>query len=436
MFALERSALALALTVMANESPARAPGPGLAVNDLEFAVNGSLNLRRTVLQVLSAVQPVLADWALLAMSDHRTGGLGLYGGAEVGFCDAIARSSTSAPGLDQVLRTGQRTLVHFGPDCSAADVDAVIRHPATAEQIIGLRPVDVLTVGLTARGATLGALLLARGPGRRFDHDAVVGAERLASMAAVALDSARIYSERGELAVALQRTLRPPVLPRPQGLGLAARYRPAIEHLEVGGDFYDVIGPDDDLLITVGDVCGKGADSAAVTLQARQTIRTAAHFDRRPQLLLDALNSVLCGQPARKFVTALCARVQGTPDGDSAEVHIAAAGHPSPIMVRANGSVEQIDVVGVAAGVKPGVAYRPATVHLRRGDTLLMFTDGVEEARRDERLYGMRRLLDLLPAYAGAGADVICEAVERDVLEYLDGDPHDDMALVAVTCGS
>ncbi|AQT80828.1 serine/threonine protein phosphatase [Mycolicibacterium litorale] len=425
---------------MANESPARLSRPEPAVEGLEiavdFAVNGSLNLRRTVLQVLTAVRPVLADWAMLAMSDHRTGGLGLFGGADVGFCDAIARSSTAAPGLDQVLRTGQHALVRFGPDCSAADVDAVIHHPAIAEQIIGLRPVDVLIVGLTARGATLGALVLARGPGRHFDDDGIARAERLAALAAVALDSARIYSERGELAAALQRTLRPPVLPRPRGLGLAARYRPAIEHLEVGGDFYDVVGPDDDLLITVGDVCGKGADSAAVTLQARQSIRTAAHFDRRPERLLDALNSVLCEQSTRKFVTVLCARVRGRPDGTSAEVQVAAAGHPSPIMVRANGFVEQIDVVGVAAGVKQGVVYRPASVQLQRGDALLMFTDGVEEARRDARLYGMRRLLDLLPAYAGAGADVICEAVERDVLEYLDGDPHDDMALVAVTCGS
>ncbi|MBI3692798.1 MAG: SpoIIE family protein phosphatase, partial [Mycolicibacterium aromaticivorans] len=91
---------------------------------------------------------------------------------------------------------------------------------------------------------------------------------------------------------------------------------------------------------------------------------------------------------------------------------------------------------GIAAGVKLGVHYRTAAVRLDRGDTMLMFTDGVEEARRDERLYGVHRLFELLPAYAGAGGEAICEAVERDVLEYLDGDPHDDMALLAVTCGS
>ena len=143
---------------------------------------------------------------------------------------------------------------------------------------------------------------------------------------------------------------------------------------------------------------------------------------------------MLCDQKVGAFVTALYARVRRGPDGLSAEADIAAAGHPGPILIRADGHVEQVDVSGIAAGVKPGVLYRSATVPLQRGDTMLMFTDGVEEARRDERLYGVNRLLDMLAAYAGAGGEVICEAVERDVLEYLDGEPHDDMALLAVTC--
>ncbi|AKK27059.1 PP2C family protein-serine/threonine phosphatase [Mycobacterium sp. EPa45] len=409
---------------------------GVAHRDVEVALNGSLNLRRTVLKLLTAVRPALADWAVLAMPDHRTGGLSVYGGANVGFADVISRSSATERGLDQVLRTGQRAHRHVGNDMSLTEIATRLRHGALAEELAGLRPADVLTLALTARGATLGAFVLARTAGRLFDADTIVEAERVGAMAAVALDSARLYEERGQLAVALQRTLRPPKLPQPTGFSVAARYRPAVEHLEVGGDFYDVVGTGDDLVLTLGDVCGKGVDSAALTLQARQTIRTAAHFDRNPDRILDALNSVLCDQAAGRFVTALCARVRGRSDGQWAEARIAAAGHPGPIVVRANGDVEQIEVSGIAAGVKTGVSYRPATVRLQRGDTMLMFTDGVEEARRDERLYGVRRLLDMLPAYAGTGGEVICEAVERDVLEYLDGDPHDDMALLAVTCES
>lgn len=410
------------------------PDGSLRDDDFEFALNGSLNLRRTVLRLLTAVRPVMADWAMLALPDHRTGGLALYGGANVAFTAVISRSSATERGLDQVLRTGQRVHRLIGPDESAADIAARMRHAGLAQELAALRPVDVLVLALTARGATMGAFVLARTAGRQFDDDTIGEAERLAATAAVALDSARLYEERGQLAAVLKRTLRPPTLPRLTGFGIAARYRPAVEHLEVGGDFYDVVGTDDDLLVTLGDVCGKGVDSAALTLQARQTVRTATHFDRRPASVLDALNSVLCEQKATGFVTALCARVRGGQDGQGAEADIAAAGHPGPIVLRANGDVEQVDVSGIAAGVKPGVLYRPATVRLHRGDTMLMFTDGVEEARRDERLYGVPRLLGLLPAYAGAGGDVICEAVERDVLEYLDGEPHDDIALLAVTC--
>lgn len=414
---------------MANQS-----APDVAHRDVEIALNGSLNLRRTVLNLLSAVRPALADWAVLAMPDHRTGGLAVYGGTDVGFADVISRSSATERGLDQVLRTGQRAHRHIGPDMSVADIGARLRHSSLAEELAGLRPADVLTLALTARGATLGAFVLARTAGRRFDTDTIVEAERVGGLAAVALDSARLYEERGQLAAAFQHTLRPPKLPQLTGFSVAARYRPAVDHLEVGGDFYDAVGAGDDLILTLGDVCGKGVSSAALTLQARQTIRTAAHFDRSPGRVLAALNSVLCEQGADRFVTALCARVRGRSDGQWAEASVAAAGHPGPIVVRANRDVEQIDVSGIAAGVKPGVLYRPATVRLNRGDTMLMFTDGVEEARRDERLYGVHRLFDMLPAYAGAGGDVICEAVERDVLEYLDGDPHDDMALLAVTC--
>jgi len=414
---------------MANES-----APRVAHRDAEIALDGSLNLRRTVLNLLTAVRPMLADWAVLAMPDERTGGLALHGGADVTFSAVISRSSAAERGLDQVLRTGQRLHRYADLDMSAAEIGTRLRHAGLADELARLRPVDVLTLPLTARGATLGVFVLGRTDGRRFDPDAIVGAERVATRAAVALDSARLYEERGRLATVLQRTLRPPQLPQLTGFSVAARYRPSVEHLEVGGDFYDVLGTGDDLLVTLGDVCGKGVDTAPLTLQARQTIRTAAHFDRNPASVLDALNSVLCDQKVGAFVTALYARVRRGPDGLSAEADIAAAGHPGPILIRADGHVEQVDVSGVAAGVKPGALYRPATVQLRRGDTLLMFTDGVEEARRDERLYGVNRLLDMLAAYAGAGGEVICEAVERDVLEYLDGEPHDDMALLAVTC--
>lgn len=216
---------------------------------------------------------------------------------------------------------------------------------------------------------------------------------------------------------------------------MAARYRPAAEHFDVGGDFYDVHGSGDDWLISLGDVCGEGVEAAVLTDRTRQSIRTAAYFDRRPTTLLRALNTVLHDAGSDRFVTLVCARVRPTPDGNHVDVELASAGHPAPIVLRANGSVEQIDVSGMAVGLVPDVEYRAVSVRLDRGDLVLLYTDGIDEARTEAGLYGVERLTASLPAYTGAAPDVICEAVEQDVLVFLDGSPHDDIALLAFTCG-
>jgi len=217
---------------------------------------------------------------------------------------------------------------------------------------------------------------------------------------------------------------------------LAATYRPAAEHLDIGGDFYDVHGSDDDWLVSLGDVCGKGVEAAVLTDRTRQSIRTAAYFDRRPTAVLGALNSVFYEAGFDRFVTVVCARIRTVPTGGHAEIELAAAGHRAPIVLRANGRVEQVDISGMAVGLRPDTHYRAAAVRLNRGDAMLMFTDGVDEARGDDGFYGVERLTAFLPAYAGASPEVICEAVEENVVEYLDGRSHDDIALFAVTCGA
>jgi serine phosphatase RsbU (regulator of sigma subunit) len=338
-------------------------------------------------------------------------------------------------GLGRVLRTGSTELLHVGCDGDAeADLARMIPHPRLVSEAATMRPADLLGVGLTARGTTIGALVMVRGQGRGFDVEDVALAERVATHAAMALDSARLYEERGRIASVLQRTLRPPSLPEIDGVRLAARYRPAAEHLDVGGDFYDVHGGGDDWLLALGDVCGKGVEAAALTGRTRQSIRTAACFDRRPEVLLGALNTVLFDEHTRQFVTVVCARMRRCQG--HLEFDVAAAGHPAPIVLRAGGRVEQVDVYGTAAGMVADVEYGTVGVRLDPGDTMLMFTDGIDEAFGADGHYGVDRLLALLPAYAGAGPEVICEAIEQSVVEHLDGRAHDDIALLAVTCAT
>lgn len=412
-----------------------------ALAEEALGLASSLNLRRTALRLLTLIRPRLADWAMLVMPDTVSGGLMIFGGNEVTFNAVVPRSSVTGQALDRVLRSGRTERLDVpapaaeAPTAKADELSGMIPHPALRSEAAQLDSGEVLGLGLTARGATLGVLVISR-QGRGFGDDEVAFAERIASRAAMALDSARLYEERGLIASELQQRMRPLVLPEIGGIRLAARYRPAAEHLDIAGDFYDVHGTGDDWLISLGDVCGKGVEAAVLTDRARQSIRTAAYFDRRPTSLLGALNTVLLDAGSDRFVTVVCARLRPAEDGSHVDVDLAAAGHPSPIVLRANGIVENVDVSGMAVGLMPDVRYRPAAVRLNRGDTMLMYTDGIDEARTDEGMYGLDRLIAFLPAYAGAAPDVICEAVEQDVVEFLDGRPHDDIALLAFSCGT
>ncbi|WP_197376312.1 PP2C family protein-serine/threonine phosphatase [Mycolicibacterium baixiangningiae] len=412
-------------------------------DDVEVGLAGTLNLRRTGLRLLTLLRPELADWTALVLPDNRTGGVTFFGGDQIGFTDLVPRRPEAHPLLERTLRTGQPQRVRLEPGDAEDALTSFVHHPRLCGEVAARSPADILVLGLTARGTTLGALLLARFGDRGWgddadkddaDKDDIVFAQRLTGKAAVALDSARLYQERGRIAAALQRGLRPPVLPELDGMRVAARYRPTAEHLEISGDFYDVHGTTGDWLLALGDVSGKGVEAAALTGRTRQSIRTAAHFDRRPEVVLGALNAVLHDAESDQFVTVVCARLRPHPDGH-ADIDLAVAGHPPPIVLRADGRVGQLEVSGTAAGFRAQTRYRPATVRLDRGDTMLMYTDGVDEARNLTGFYGEDRLMAFLPAYAGAAPDVVCEAVEQHVLEFLDGQPHDDIALLAVTCG-
>jgi phosphoserine phosphatase RsbU/P len=402
--------------------------------DVSSALTGSLNLHRTVLRLLDLITPRMADWAMLVLVDS-TGVLTLHGGVDPTFTATCPRAFVEDSGLDRVLRSGQDEVLHVAVELgSTTALDTMIPNARLREEAVGLRPADLLCLALTARGSTIGALVMVRGAGRGLPEEDVDFSRLIADQASLALDSAQLYEERGRITSALQTSLRPPALPTIPGARISARYRPAAEHMDIGGDFYDVHGSGDDWLLVLGDVCGKGVEAAVLNGRARQSIQTAVHFDRRPSAILAVLNNVLCDNASSRFVTVVCARFRPSPDGASAEVDIAVAGHPPPIVVHSGGAVDQVDVAGIAAGIVRDAHYTETRIRIETGDTILMFTDGVDEAKGADGFYGMDRLLALLPAYAGAGPVALCEAVEQDVVEYLDGRSHDDIALLAISC--
>ncbi|MFI5916364.1 PP2C family protein-serine/threonine phosphatase [Dactylosporangium sp. NPDC051541] len=391
-------------------------------------VSGSLNLVHTVRRSLAACVPELADWAQLMIV---TRGEATYTSLLDGGVPTAARRPIPSASHARLLITGRTELLHVGLDGVTADgLTALVPDDAMRGQVSALRPADVLGVPLTARGTTFGTLTLARRAGLGFDTEDIRLAEELAVRIALAVDAARRYTERSHVASVLQDSLRPPELPKLRGVELAARYRPAAGDAEIGGDFYDVWGGDDDWAFTLGDVSGKGVEAAVVTGQARHTVRGASAVDRSPAAVLGALNTMLAGTTSGRYVTALYGRVTPTPGG--LRVELASAGHPPPLLLRPDGTVTPIPVRGLAAGLVEGVTYEPATVDLAPGDTLVLYTDGVTEAGGRSVREGTRRLTALVQHYAEAGVEPLVEAVEIAVVEGTGAAQRDDLAVLAL----
>ena len=235
------------------------------------------------------------------------------------------------------------------------------------------------------------------------------------------------------LARTLQQTLIPPAPPHVPGLDVAAAYRPAGTGEEVGGDFYDIfeIGPGDWVFV-VGDVCGKGVEAAVVTALARYTLRAAAVRVSEPSQALETLNQVLLRNESDRFCTAAVLRMRHRDGAWTAT--LASGGHPLPYLVRSGAGPEAVGGAGSLLGVLETPEFHDAEVALEPGDSLVLYTDGVTEGRCGPDFYGEERLVAAIAAIsANAGfATDLAEGILADVLQFQEGDPSDDVAVVAV----
>jgi serine phosphatase RsbU (regulator of sigma subunit) len=255
--------------------------------------------------------------------------------------------------------------------------------------------------------------------------------EDLARIASLAMENARLEERERHIARTLQASLLPPTLPAIDGLDIAARYLAGGEGTVVGGDLYDLFPAEEEWAIVVGDVCGKGAEAAALTAMVRYTIRAEAAHRASPCEVLRLLNDAILRQfDDARFCTVLHGRVRVRNGG--ARLRLAAAGHPPPLVVRAGGTVEPVTVGGPLLGVIRSVSHEDATVDLGPGDALVCFTDGVTEGRGPEGMFGDRRLGEILAAAAGMSAEAIAERVTQAALEFQGGMTQDDLALLVV----
>ena len=233
------------------------------------------------------------------------------------------------------------------------------------------------------------------------------------------------------LAMTLQQTLIPPHPPEIPGLAISTVYRPAGTGEEVGGDFYDVfeIG-EDDWVVTLGDVCGKGVDAAIVTSLVRHTLRAVTVRLHGPVDALHALNEVLLHHPTDRFCTVALLRLRRQEGGW--EVTMSLGGHPPALLLRPAEPVEALGAPGTLVGVVEAPFFMETHVALEPGSTLVLFTDGVTEGRRGpDLLYGEPRLREVLEAHRES--PTIAQEVLTDVLEFQGGNARDDIAVVAVS---
>ena len=286
---------------------------------------------------------------------------------------------------------------------------------------------------LTARGVVLGSLTLAVGTsGRRYDAELVELAESLAAGAALALDNARLFAEQVDVARAFQSALLPAELPHVPGTQLAARYRAAGRSNQVGGDFYDVFeGLDGEWAVVIGDVVGKGPEAAAITSLVRATLQAAVlrgdDADAALQLVDDAL-----GRRARvQFCSAVHGRLRPVAGG-GVDVQLLAAGHPPPLVLRRDGTLEVVEIQGTLLGVSPAPSFGATELRLAPGDALLLYTDGATELRGGDPWRGEAELRATVLASAGVSMAELVERVEHQALILSGGELRDDLALLAV----
>jgi PAS domain S-box-containing protein len=333
--------------------------------------------------------------------------------------------------IQRTLRAQQATFLddpaeHYMRDIAPTD-DELARFRDAAGRSLAVVP-------LVARGRSVGALTVGwQKPGRRPLRDEWSLIEALAQRIALAVDSALQYQERAYVARTLQKSLLPGALPSVPGVDLAAEYVPGGEGMEVGGDFFDVfaIGGQDEWAIVIGDVCGKGAEAAAVTALARYTLRAVSTRSPSPAATLATLNDEMLRQmPDPRFLTAVLGHLVVDPAG-GARVTLASGGHLPPVVLRANGPPEVAESRGMLLGVEPHARVVDGLLTLDAGDALVLYTDGITEARA-ERPIPPQALADALQPMLDAGAAAIARRAVAMAEEHAHGALRDDVAVLVV----
>jgi serine phosphatase RsbU (regulator of sigma subunit) len=327
------------------------------------------------------------------------------------------------PGLRRLFQTGDPLVLDVETSTELGGAQSLLApflgKGSTAAIVPLATPSEVL--------ASLTLVSLA--PSRPIDAQTIETAVAIGGQAALAIDNARLYQQQKDFSDSMQRSLLPQVRPAVAGLDVGEVYASSA-HVDVGGDLYDyLLLEDGQFAVVLGDVTGHGVEAAADMAMAKFVFRSLAREHSSPSAFLAAANEVVVGEIAPgKFITMLYLLI----DPAAGTVACASAGHPPPRLVDAAGAVRGIDARGLALGVDSGKEYPAVQEQLEPGGAVVLYTDGVIEARRGGELYGTERLDALLARRHALRAEDVAASVIQAARRFTGGDLLDDCAVVVL----
>ena len=408
--------------------------------DATNLLSSSLDYETTLERVAELAVPRIADWCAVEVgdkTDQRSVAIAHSDPAKVALARELRERYPSDPdsgAVSTAIRTGESQLF---PDIPPEALAQSARDEDHLRMLQAIAPRSAMIVPIKVRGRIFGAItFMSSESARRYGDDDLAFAEELARRAAIAIDNSRVHAELRQTARTLQESLLPPHLPAIERVELAARFRAAGAGMQVGGDFYDIFETGEGRWgIAVGDVCGKGAEAAALTALSRYTVRAAAMYEQTTGGVLAVLNNALLRQRADFRFTTLtyCLLDVGvTP----CSLRVASGGHPRPLHLRPDGSAQVVGGAGPLLGVMPGARFPEEEILLEDGSVLVLYTDGLTDAHAPERQLDEAQLLETLQDCAGLGAGEIALRMEAAAVGDSSEPPRDDIALLVLRLGT
>ena len=398
-------------------------------------LGASLDYDRTVQRLTELVVPELADWCTVSVPGDdgymQTVAVAHTDPAMVEWAWSLQsrwRTPVDDPtGAPAVVRSGKSEFYPDIPD------ELLVRSAKDDEQLETLRRLGMtsaIVVPVVSGLRTVGALtLISAARGRRFTEAELELAEELGRRAGAAVENARVFSERSRIAMTLQAGLLPPRLPDMDGWVARSLYRPAGEESQVGGDFYDLFPTAAGWMALIGDVAGRGPAAASLTSMARYTLRTAGTLVGSPGIGLARLNESLRERGGTALCTAATILFQEEEGAAQATASVVCAGHPRPYLIRA-GVPEEIGATGPLLGAFEDGHWPPVRVDLDPGDIIVLYTDGVIDARGADSRFGEERLAQTIDG--ARSPDEVVERIRSALDEFEVEEGRDDTAVLAI----